>query len=169
MFPNTFSRRTVSPFTSGQGVRWRRRPVLAWLHALLKVNGQSWLLYNVQSHTQIWRTEYPHWCVASRTGRQKLRQKPLPLPSKVCGRCVVPPVAGVWYVYPCSRGKYMSPAGPDLPRQYLPGIQSCRVAGHLAEWVLPVPLCTAFQLLSPPETLHPPSWHRLCHLLDEAL
>ncbi len=53
-------------------------------------------------------------------------------------------------MYPCSQGKYMSPARPNLPRQCLPGIQSCHAARHLAEWVPPPPLCTAFQLLSPP-------------------
>jgi hypothetical protein len=96
-------------------------------------------------------------------------KNPLPLPLRVCGRCVVLPVTGVWYVYPCSQARYMSPARPDLLRQCLPGIQSCRAARHLAEWVPPVPLCTAFQLLPPPETLHPPLWHRVCHLMDEAL
>jgi hypothetical protein len=143
--------------------------VLAWLRALLKDNGQSWQLYNVRSDTQIRRTEYPHWCVANRTGSQYSRQNPLPLLLRVCERCVVPPVTGVWYVYPCSWGKYMSPARPDLPRQCLPGIQSCRAARHNAEWVPPVPLCTVFQLLLPPKTLHPPLWHRVCRLLDGAL
>jgi hypothetical protein len=65
-------------------------------------------------------------------------KNPLPLPSTVCGRCVVPSETEVWYVYSCSRGRDMSPARSDLPKQCLPGIQSHRADRHLAEWV---PLC----------------------------
>ncbi len=54
-------------FPSRQGVCQWKQPVLAWLHALLKDNSQSWLHYNVQSDNKIWRNEYPHWRVASRT------------------------------------------------------------------------------------------------------
>jgi hypothetical protein len=143
-------------------------PVLAWLRALPKDTGRSWLPYNVQVTPRLGGLN--NLIGVSPVRLEVSSQKnPLPLPLTVCGRCVVPPITEVWYVYQCSWGRHMSPARPDLQTLCLPGIQSCCLAKHLAERVPPMPLFTAFQLLPPPETLHPPLWHRVCHLLDEAL